>query len=196
MPTPWPQILDFLASARFEDLLIPVATWRDETPPRLRHVSDDVYLKAERGGYLRFTGVGSHGGLQVRLVDEVSFDPDLLDELPADCMAASLWNLFFDDDDRRLLCRAATYFTNNESDLDRGIVRAIELTFGPTGALFLDPWSTTGIKLQTAGGADRFPADHPFDPEHTLRRHTWTNATAGKRTPATIPTTSDEGAAP
>lgn len=167
----WQDTLAFIGKSQFNDVLVPGIVERDRATPRVLPLFNDVYLEGNHG-YLRFSSVGSYGGLRLQMVDSIEFDADLLEELQGDYTTVTLTAQFFGEQ-ASVQCPTATYFTNSESDLENCIVRAIELQFTGGEAIFLDPWCTQGIRLGTAGTITRWLNERPFDPDGSLRQLQW-----------------------
>jgi hypothetical protein len=75
----WSDVLAFLETARFDDLLLP--GWIDRTGPFpvYRPFTFDACLQAE-SGLIQFTSVNNNGGLHIRMVDEIEYDEAFRDD--------------------------------------------------------------------------------------------------------------------
>jgi hypothetical protein len=73
----WSDVLAFLQTARFVDLLLPGSVDRTGLFPVRRPLTLalGVYLQAENG-LIQFTSVNSNGGLRVRLAGRIEYDGD------------------------------------------------------------------------------------------------------------------------
>jgi hypothetical protein len=132
----WSDVLAFLQTARFVDLLLP--GWIDRTGPfpvcRPLTLAFGVYLQAE-SGLIQFTSVNGNGGLHIRQVDQFEYDEDLRNDPDEELAAASVGAhcLTASGPGR---CTAMRLFTNNESVPEDGIFRAAEMTFEDTYTVF------------------------------------------------------------
>jgi hypothetical protein len=135
----WSDVLAFLQTARFIDLLLP--GWVDRTGPfpvcRPLTLDFGVYLQAE-DGLIQFTSVNSNGGLRIRLADQIEYDEDLRDDPDEELVAASVGDHYLIAPGHPRRCTAMRLFTNNESAPKDGIFRAAELTFGNACTVFFD----------------------------------------------------------
>lgn len=175
-PQAWQDVLGFVTESTFTDVLVPGLIDRDGTRPTFLPLFNDLYLETEHR-YLRLTSVGNQGGIHVQIADSISFDPDMAAEYPADYITMTMSAQFFGERDK-VDCRAVTYFTNHESDLESCVVRALELHLVGDQAIFFDPWCTQGMQLGKAGSAELWLQSGPFDPDGTLEQHVWVPASA------------------
>jgi hypothetical protein len=154
----WSDVLAFLQTARFVDLLLP--GWIDRTGPFPVHrpLTFDACLQAE-DGLIQFTSVNSNGGLYIRLVDEIEYPEDLRNDLDEELAAASVRAHYLATPDP-VRCTAMRLFTNNESVPEDGVFRAAEMTFEDTCTVFFDPCWTDGIRLGTGNTPDLWLAEH------------------------------------
>jgi hypothetical protein len=153
----WSDVLDFLETAEFDDLLLP--GWIDRTGPypTLQPLLFDACLRAENG-LIQFTAVNNSGGLHLRLVDQIDYG-DRRDD-PDEELAAASVGAHFLSASHSLRCTAMRLFTNNESIPDDGIFRAAEMTFADTYTVFIDPFWIDGIRLGTGDASGAWLADH------------------------------------
>ncbi len=151
-------VLAFLETARFEDLLLP--GWIDRTGPFPVHrpYAFDACLQAE-DGLLQFTAVNNNGGLHIRTVDEIEYDEALSGDPDEELLAASVGAHYLSTSGP-VRCTAVRLFTNNESVPDEGIFRAAEMTFEDTYTVFFDPFWIDGIRLGTGNTPDLWLAEH------------------------------------
>jgi hypothetical protein len=154
----WSDVLAFLETARFVDLLLP--GWIDRTGPLPAHrpFTFDACLQAENG-LIRFTSVNNNGGLHVRLVEEIDYDESLRDD-PAEELAAASIDAHYLSASNSVRCTALRLFTNNESVPEDGIFRAAEMTFEGAYTVFFDPFWIDGIRLGTGNTPDLWLAEH------------------------------------
>ncbi|WP_051366095.1 hypothetical protein [Hamadaea tsunoensis] len=171
----WSDVLGFLETARFDDLLLP--GWIDRTGPFPVHrlLGFDAYLKAE-GGLVRFTSVNNHGGLHIRLAGEIEYDEALRDDPDEDLVAASVGSHYLAASGP-VRCTAMRLFTNNEAVPEAGIFRAAELAFDNGSVVFFDPFWIDGIRIGTTAAADLWLAEHHAPPLQAafglLQETTW-----------------------
>jgi hypothetical protein len=155
--TVWSDVLAFLETARFVDLLLP--GWIDRTGavPVCRPLAFDVYLQAETG-LIQLASVNSCGGLRIRLADQIDYDPALTGDPDEEPAAASVGAHYLTAQGSAR-CTAMRLFTNNESAPDDGIFRAAEMTFDNTHTIFFDPFWPDGIRLGTGNTPDLWLAE-------------------------------------
>lgn len=157
----WRDVLKFLETARFTDLLF--GGWMDRSGrfPVFRSFDFEVYLQAE-AGLVKFASVNSSGGLRIRLVDELEFDEDFLNDPDEEPAAGSAGVQYLGGSDP-VRCTALRLFTNNESVPDEGVFRAAEMTFENNSTVFIDPFWIEGIRLGTGNTPDLWLAEHRSD---------------------------------
>lgn len=85
----WSDVLAFLETARFVDLLLPGWIDRDGPVPVCHPLTFDACLQAE-SGLIQFTSVNSRGGLYIRLADQIEYDEDARDDPAYELAAASV----------------------------------------------------------------------------------------------------------
>lgn len=148
----WSDVLSFLETARFVDLLLP--GWIDHVGPVpvCRPLTFDACLQAE-SGLVQFTSVNSGGGLHIRLVDQIEYDEDLRNDPDEEIAAASVGAHYLNASGP-MGCTAMRLFTNRESVPEDGIFRAAELTFDNICTVFFDPSWIDGIRLGTGNTPD------------------------------------------
>lgn len=153
----WSDVLAFLETARFVDVLLP--GWIDRTGPFpvCRPLTFDACLQAE-SGLIQFTSVSSNGGLHMRLVDQIEYDEDLRSDLDEELAAASVGGHYLVASDP-VRCTAMRLFTNRESVLRDGIFRAAEMTFDNNSTVFFDPSWMDGIRLGTGNSSELWLAE-------------------------------------
>src|SRR5262245_42251547 len=85
----WSDVMAFLETARFVDLLLP--GWIDRTGPFpvYRPLTLDACLQAE-SGLIQFTSVNGNGGIHIRLVDQIEYHEDLRSDPEEELAAASV----------------------------------------------------------------------------------------------------------
>lgn len=154
----WSDVLTFLETARFDDLLLP--GWIDRTGPFPVHrpFTFDACLQAE-SGFIQFTSVNNNGGLHIRVTDEIEYDEELRDDPEEELLAASVGAHYLSASSS-VRCTAMRLFTNNESVPNDGIFRAAEMTFEDTYTVFFDPFWIDGIRLGTGNTPDLWLAEH------------------------------------
>ncbi|MEV0245428.1 hypothetical protein AB0H76_02435 [Nocardia sp. NPDC050712] len=165
----WDEMLAFLRQARFEDLLLPCHLDRDRPIPLAAPWFFTAYLATDLG-YLQVRMSDDHGSLLLSVTPEVVPEED-----------------WVQDDNELILCSIETqllgsvlparctglrYWTNGESDLARGRIRCLELSFGDQTQLVLDAMRIDGIRMGTAGDAERWLDDMAGGPNtvHEWRR--------------------------
>jgi hypothetical protein len=154
----WSDVLAFLQTARFVDLLLPGLIDRSGPFPVHRPLTFHACLQAD-SGLIQFTSVNNNGGLYVRLVDEIEYDEELRNDLDEELVAASVGAHYLTASSPGR-CTAMRLFTNNESVPEDGIFRAIEMTFEDTYTVFFDPFWIDGIRLGTGNTPDLWLAEH------------------------------------
>lgn len=149
----WSDVLAFLETARFVDLLLP--GWIDRTGPLPVHrpLTFHACLQAENG-LIPFTSVNSNGGLRIRLVDQIEYDEDLRNDPDEELAASSAGAHYLPASPGSARCTAMRLFTNSESIPEDGIFRAAEMTFNDTYTVFFDPFWIDGIRLGTGNTPD------------------------------------------
>lgn len=154
----WIDVLAFLETARFVDLLLP--GWIDRTGPFPIHrpFTFDACLQAETG-LIQFTSVNNNGGLHIRLVDQIDYDTDLRNDPDEELTAASVGAHYLSASGS-VRCTAMRLFTNNESAPEDGIFRAAEMEFDEVHTVFFDPFWIDGIRLGTGNTPDLWLAEH------------------------------------
>ena len=155
----WSDVLAFLQTARFVDLLLP--GWIDRSGPlpvcRPLTLAFGVYLQAE-SGLIQFAAVNGNGGLRIRLANQIEYDADLRNDPDEELAAASVGDHYLTAAGSGR-CTAMRLFTNNESVPEDGIFRAVELTFEAAYTVFFDPFWIDGIRLGTGNTADLWLAE-------------------------------------
>lgn len=156
----WSDVLAFLQTARFVDLLLPGSVDRTGPFPVCRPLTlaFGVYLQAE-SGLIQFMSVNSSGGLRIRLAGQIDYDEDLRNDPGEDLVAARVGAHYLAAPGPRR-CTAMRLFTNNESVPEDGIFRAAEMTFEDAGTVFFDPFWTDGVRLGTGNAPDLWLAEH------------------------------------
>jgi hypothetical protein len=157
--------LELLAKERIHDLVV-VAVHDGSDPDSVADAMGEVYLQLDHG-YLRFASVNNHGGLQVRHVDAIDLGA-FRDEFGLDAFPVRLGNLFLGES-RTVECLQVDYVTNEESDLDHGIVRSAEFVLSHGHRVLFDPMYTWGVRV---GNTDPWPQAIMSGP-WTFQRHTW-----------------------
>lgn len=145
-------VLAFLESASFDDLLIPGWADRTTSPPTYRPSSFDVYLRSE-AGLLEFTSVNSRGGLRVRLTDAIAHAEDIEEDPDGEWGALSVGAHYLPPS-APARCTGMRLFTNDESVPEDGVFRAAEMTFADTYQVFIDPFWIDGIRLSSGAAPD------------------------------------------
>lgn len=169
---PWSETLELIGRSRFTDLLVPARTGRSGSRLVVVPLFDEIYLELEGGGFLQLASVNSHGGLSVRPVDDIDYTTFAYDDEPAeDLLLISLASQYFHGWET-IECGAVVYTVNEESDLDRSIVRGLELLVSGGQRLFFDPMDIDGIRLGNSGTYDAWNDRHQIGP-WTTRSHTW-----------------------
>jgi hypothetical protein len=156
----WSDVLAFLQTARFVDLLLPGSVDRTGPFPVCRPLTlaFGVYLQAE-SGLIQFTSVNSNGGLRIRLAGQIEYDEDLRNDPGEDLVAASVGDHYLAAP-RPTRCTAMRLFTNNESVPEDGIFRAAEMTFEDACTVFFDPFWADGVRLGVGNTPDLWLAEH------------------------------------
>ena len=156
----WSDVLAFLQSARFVDILLPGSVDRAGPFPVCRPLTlaFGVYLQAE-SGLIQFMPVNSNGGLRIRLAGQIEYDEDLRNDPEEDLVAASVGAHYLTAPGAGR-CMAMRLFTNNESDPEDGVFRAAEMTFEGGCTVFFDPFWADGIRLGTGNSPGLWLAGH------------------------------------
>lgn len=157
--TMWSDVLAFLETAQFVDLLLPGWIDRSGPVPVCRPLTFDACLQAE-SGLIQFTSVNSNGGLHIRLVDRIEFQEDLRNDPDEELAAASVGAHYLAASGHPVRCTAMRLFTNRESVPQDGIFRAAEMTFDNFSTVFFDPFWIDGIRLGTGNTPDLWLAEH------------------------------------
>lgn len=154
----WSDVLAFLETARFVDLLLP--GWIDRTGPFpvCRPLAFDACLQAE-SGVIQFMSVNSNGGLRMRLVDQIEYPEDLRSDPDEELAAASVADHYLAASGHPVRCTALRLFTNRESVPRDGIFRAVEMTFDNSSTVFFDPFWIDGIRLGTGSTSELWLAE-------------------------------------
>ncbi|MEV5575287.1 hypothetical protein AB0L06_35060 [Spirillospora sp. NPDC052269] len=167
----WRDVLTFLESVSFDDLLIPGWVDRTTSPPTYRPSDFDVYLRADTG-LLEFSSVASRGGLRIRLTEAIVHADDPDDEWGA----LSVGGHYLPPSDSAR-CTGMRLFTNDQSVPEDGVFRAAEMTFADTYRVFIDPFWGDGIRLSSGATPDSWLAEQR-SPDHegifgSLREFSW-----------------------
>ena len=165
----WDETLAFLQQAHFDDLFLPGRVERDHPIPVVRPWFFDTYLAADLG-CLHVRLSDDHGSLQLNVIPEIVPDQDWLDG-DEELVLTSIEPQLLGGSLRPAQCTALRYWTNSQSDLDQGLIRCIELSFGDLNHLVLDAVWIDGIRIGTHGAAEHW-LDHQAD--RTLTEHRWT----------------------
>ncbi|MEV0897925.1 hypothetical protein [Actinoplanes sp. NPDC049802] len=139
----WSRTLDLLSRQRIHDVLL-IAIGNDEASGPTVDALGDVYLQLD-DGYLECISVNNHGGLRVRRIDAIDMQ-GYRDEFGLDAIAVRIGSLFWGPA-LMVKCTQVNYVTNEESNLDRGIVRCVELVLEHGNRVALDPMYTTGVRI-------------------------------------------------
>jgi hypothetical protein len=165
----WNDTMQLLSQELISDILV-TGLIRDGGPPRVAGLTFYEVYFVLRHGYLEFASVNGLGGLRARHVDAMDLQPYLDTFEPEEVLSVSLAPLFFGETPEDVECLAVNYVTNEESDVDQGIVRCAELVLSTGQRIFLDPMYTSGIRIGNAGDWMREYETQPW----TWQRHTWT----------------------
>jgi hypothetical protein len=165
----WEDTLRLLASRPVTGLLA-VAVRDPSKPDSPAQLVDDVYLELERGN-LHLKSVNNFGGLQVRYLDAIDLRPIIEVFEPEEVFTVRL-DPFFLGESHEVLCLEVNYVTNEESDLELGIVRCAEFVFSQGHRVFFDPMWTSGVRVGNTNPWTREWRDGPW----AFQRHRWTRS--------------------
>jgi hypothetical protein len=163
-PSSWSHALGLLGRACIYDVLLVAILDSGDSDPTAGALSD-VYLKLDNG-YLQFVAVNNNGGLRARHLDSIDVQA-YRDEFGREAFPVSLGTLFLGESPSAR-CSQVKYVTNEESDLDQGIVRCVELVLDNGHRVALDPMWTAGVRI---GNTDPWFQEN-LSGSWTFRHHT------------------------
>ncbi|WP_157102070.1 hypothetical protein [Nocardia caishijiensis] len=108
-----------------------------------------VYMRLDEG-YLQFESIDQYDQLKIEYSSELNL-AGVLHEEGDEILVASCGENLFGDGYTALRCASIRYFLDDNSRVDQGIVKCMEMKFQGASSLFIDPMWTFGIRL---GGAD------------------------------------------
>jgi hypothetical protein len=139
--------------------------------PRFEPWSSVLYLRLD-DGYLRLEADG--GVLALALAEEITVPPELAEE--DDEFAVASLGVLFVFDGRPALLMQVRYWTDDQTDTDRALVRCAEFEVRGGIRLFVDPMWMPGMRFATGGFHDGDEAERAHRravcalEEHVLRR--------------------------
>ncbi|GIF38605.1 hypothetical protein [Actinoplanes xinjiangensis] len=164
MPQPWSRTVDLLGRERIHDIVV-VAIQDPKAPEEPADPMGEVYLRLDHG-YLRFSSVNGHGGLLAEHLGALDLQ-SYRDEFPGNVVIPVRVGNHFMGEAWETRCVRIEYLTNEESDLDQGIVRSVELVLEYGHRIVLDPMYTWGVRV---GNTDPWP-DAITEGPWTFQRH-------------------------
>ncbi|WP_433794876.1 hypothetical protein [Actinoplanes sp. CA-252034] len=164
MSQSWSRTLDLLGRERIHDIVV-VAIQDAADPAEPAAMMGEIYLRLD-DGFLKLSSVNSHGGLLAEHVATIDLQT-FRDEFPGDVVVPVRVGSHFMGESWETRCVRVEYVTNEESDPDRGVVRAVELVLDHGHRIVFDPMYTWGVRL---GNVDPWPETITEGP-WTFQRH-------------------------
>ncbi|GLW98185.1 hypothetical protein [Microtetraspora sp. NBRC 16547] len=147
-------ILALFGEMRTTDVLVPGYIDHDDEPPSFHPWTVTAYFALENA-MVRMDSVQNYSQLKLSVVDEMAVPDEILRE-EEQFAVASYSHLFFADAYESFRCTQVRYVEDESSDASQAIVQCIEFVFEDNWPVFVDPEWHFGVRLEGAGGLDRW----------------------------------------
>jgi hypothetical protein len=151
MVTGWDRFTDFLAAARFDEVVLPA--YVDESAPvYVRPFAFTIYLRAS-DSWLRLAQVDQGDQLEIALVDRLEHDASLVEDPAVTPVTVDLTSQLLGEVSSFRITEALGHLSVR-SDPATGRVAGLTLTAEPGGVLSFDPLWSSGVRVRAVSGPD------------------------------------------